>query len=179
MVVATIAMLGGKEGAQTTVTQPTGTTTSPKLEITTPPDVLIIAMNTGDAVSLDPARAYEFTSVMVVNQIYDKLVDFEPPDMVNVKPEVAESWSVANDGVTWTFKIRKGIIFHSGRELTADDVVFSLQRVLILKQTAAWVLEQFVSNPDNIKKIDDYTVRIVLDKPVAPNVLFVSLNLYY
>lgn len=176
IVVATIAMLGGKEGAQTTVTQPTGTTTSPKLEITTPPDVLIIAMNTGDAVSLDPARAYEFTSVMVVNQIYDKLVDFEPPDMVNVKPEVAESWSVANDGVTWTFKIRKGIMFHSGRELTADDVVFSLQRVLILKQTAAWVLEQFVSNPDNIKKIDDYTVQIVLDKPVAPTFFLSALT---
>jgi hypothetical protein len=78
IVVATVAMLGGKGGAQTTVTQPTGTTTSPKLEMTTPPDVLIIAMNTGDAVSLDPARAYEFTSVMVVNQVYDKLVDFEP-----------------------------------------------------------------------------------------------------
>jgi peptide/nickel transport system substrate-binding protein len=96
--------------------------------------------------------------------------------MVNVKPEVAESWSVSNDGVTWTFKIRKGIMFHSGRELTADDVVFSLQRVLILKQTAAWVLEQFVSNPDNIKKIDDYTVQIVLDKPVAPTFFLSALT---
>lgn len=177
LIVVVSAFLAGREGPTPTVTTPpTGTATTPKLQITTPPDVLIIAMNTGDAVSLDPARAYEFTSVLVVNQIYDKLVDFEPPDMVNVKPEVAESWSVAEDGVTWTFKIRKGITFHSGRELTADDVVFSLQRVLILRQTAAWVLEQFVSNPENIKKIDDYTVQIVLDRPVAPTFFLSALT---
>ena len=144
--------------------------------MTTPPDTLIIAMDTSDAVSLDPARAYEFTSVLVVNQLYDKLVDFERPDLKNVVPEVAEAWEVSEDGKTWTFRIRKGITFPSGRPLTADDVVWSLQRVIELKQTASWVLTQFVSSPDQIKKIDDYTVQIEINEPVAPGLFLASLT---
>ena len=147
-----------------------------KVEMTTPPDTLIIAMDTSDAVSLDPARAYEFTSVLVVNQLYDKLVDFEIPDLKNVVPEVAEAWEVSEDGKTWTFRIRQGITFPSGRPLTADDVVWSLQRVIELKQTASWVLTQFVSSPDQIRKIDDYTVEIEIDEPVAPGLFLASLT---
>ncbi len=102
----------------------------------TPADTLIIAMDTSDAVSLDPARAYEFTSCFVTNQLYDTLVDFELPDLIHVKPEVAERWEYTPDGLVWTFYIRKGIKFASGNPLTADDVVYSLQRVIKLKQTA-------------------------------------------
>ncbi len=161
-----------KKGGETTTTQES--LTSPAM--TTPPDTLVIVMDTSDAVSLDPARAYEFTSVLVVNQLYDKLVDFQLPDLEHVVPEVAESWEVSEDGKTWTFHIRKGIKFASGNELTADDVVYSLQRVLKLQQTASWVLSQFVSSPDQIKKIDDYTVQITLDEPVAPSFFLATLT---
>ncbi len=161
---------------QPTETTTEETTTETGVQMTTPPDTLIVVMDTSDAVSLDPARAYEFTSVLVVNQLYDKLVDFEIPDLKNVKPEVAESWEVSDDGKTWTFHIRKGIKFPSGRELTADDVVFSLRRVLQLQQTASWVLSQFVSSPDQITKVDDYTVQIVLDEPVAPSFFLATLT---
>lgn len=139
-------------------------------------DTLVIAMDTSDAVSLDPARAYEFTSCLVVNQLYDKLVDFELPDLVHVKPEVAESWEVSPDGRVYTFHIRKGIKFASGNELNADAVVYSLQRVIKLKQTAAWVLTQFVSKPELVEKIDDYTVRITIEKPVSPSFFLATLT---
>ncbi len=159
-----------------TTTKTTTTTTKPKSVMKTPPDTLIIAMDTSDAVSMDPARAYEFTSCFVVNQLYDKLVDFELPDLVNVKPEVAEKWDISKDGKVWTFHIRKGIKFASGNPLTADDVVYSLQRVIKLKQTASWVLTQFVSKPEQIQKVDDYTVKITLDKPVAPSFFLATLT---
>ena len=158
----------------TTVTQivsPTVTTptTTPVPAMRTPADTLIIAMDTSDAVSLDPARAYEFTSCFVTNQLYDKLVDFELPDLINVKPEVAERWEISPDGLTWTFYIRRGIRFASGNPLTAEDVVYSLQRVIKLKQTAYSVLEPFLKNPEQIEKVDDYTVRIRLEKVTAPS----------
>ena len=143
-----------------------------------PTDVntLIIAMDTSDAVSMDPARAYEFASCYVVNQVYDKLVDYELPDLTTVKPEVAESWEYSADGTVWIFHIRHGIKFANGDPLTADAVVYSLRRVIKLGQTASWVLTQFVSKPENIIKVDDYTVKIILDHPVAPSFFLSTLT---
>lgn len=137
------------------------------------PTTLIIARNTQDAVSLDSGRAYEFTSTWVVNQAYDTLVGFDPGDYSDVKPRLATEWSVSDDGLTWTFKLREGVKFHSGNELTAEDVVWSLRRVIILEQTASWVLTQFVSNPDNIQATGKYEVQITTDEPVA-ELLFMS-----
>jgi peptide/nickel transport system substrate-binding protein len=145
-----------------------------QIQLATRPDTLVIAMDISDAVSMDPAVAYEFTSVMVVNQLYDKLVDFEPPDLTRVVPEVAESWSYSPDGTLWTFKIRQGIKFANGDPLTAKDVEYSLRRVLILSKTAAWLLQQFIAKPEDIVATDNYTLTIKLKEKVAPD-LFLSV----
>lgn len=137
------------------------------------PAVLIIARNTQDAVSLDPGRAYEFSSTWAVNQAYDTLVGFDQGDYTTVKPRLATEWSVSDDGLTWTFKLREGAKFHSGNEVTAEDVVWSLRRVIELEQTASWVLTQFVSNPDNVQANGDYEMQITTDEPVA-ELLFLS-----
>ncbi|MCI4457432.1 MAG: ABC transporter substrate-binding protein [Desulfurococcaceae archaeon] len=145
-----------------------------QIQLATRPDTLVIAMDISDAVSMDPAVAYEFTSVMVVNQLYDKLVDFEPPDLTRVVPEVAESWNYSPDGTLWTFKIREGIKFANGDPLTAKDVEYSLRRVLILSKTAAWLLQQFIAKPEDIVATDNYTLTIKLKEKVAPD-LFLSV----
>ena len=145
-----------------------------QIQLATRPDTLVIAMDISDAVSMDPAVAYEFTSVMVVNQLYDKLVDFEPPDLTRVKPKVAESWNYSPDGTLWTFKIRQGIKFANGDPLTAKDVEYSLRRVLILSKTAAWLLQQFIAKPEDIVATDNYTLTIKLKEKVAPD-LFLSV----
>jgi len=142
----------------------------------TDPEVLVIAMDTSDAVSLDPARAYELTSCLVVNQLYDKLVDFAPPDYTEIVPEVAESWEVLPDGVTWVFHIRKGIKFADGTPLNATAVAFSIKRVIKLKQAASWVLTQFGLTEDSIKVIDEYTVQIKLGYKVAPRIFLSCLS---
>lgn len=148
---------------------------APELKPLTDPTTLIIAMDISDAVSMDPARAYEFTSCFVVNQLYDKLVDFEPPDYSEPKPEIAESWEVLPDGVTWIFHIRRGIKFADGTPLDAKAVAFSLKRVIKLQQTASWVITQFGLTEDSIKVIDDYTVQIKLGYRVAPRIFLSCL----
>ncbi len=145
----------------------TVTKAPPAPKLATDPETLVIAMDISDAVSMDPARAYEYTSCFVVNQLYDKLVDFPPP-YVEPAPELAESWEVAPDGVTWTFKIRKGVTFADGTPLDAEAVAFSLKRAIKLKQTASWILTQFDITEDSIKVIDKYTLQIKLGYPVAP-----------
>lgn len=140
-----------------------------------PKDILVIGMQTGDAVSLDPAKAYEFASSGAVKQMYDNLVDFKVGDYTEPIPELAESWEIGEDGKTWTFHIRKGVTFASGNPVNADAVVFSLQRVVKLEDTPSWVLTQWGITPDSITKVDDYTVQVVLDQKYAPGIFLSCL----
>jgi peptide/nickel transport system substrate-binding protein len=149
---------------------------APQLKPLTNTSTLVMATDISAIISLDPAEAYELEGCMIVNQLYDKLVElsWNPiTGQVEVVPEVAESWEISSDGLTWTFHIRKGITFADGSPLTADAVVFSLRRVVKLGLTPSWILTQFGLTEDSIQKIDDYTVQIKLPRKVAPD-LFLS-----
>ncbi len=153
-------------------TEPTG----PTLTALTAQDTLNIAMDISIIVSLDPARAYEGTAILMDNQCFDKLVEFVPPDYTTVVPEIAESWEVAADKKTWKFHIREGVTFSNGDTLDAEAVAYSLKRVIQLGQEASWMLDQFVSTPDQVTVIDPYTVQVVLDEPVAPSFFLSTLS---
>ncbi|ERM02588.1 hypothetical protein Q644_02020 [Brucella intermedia 229E] len=64
--------------------------------------------------------------------VYDRLVEAETvaPGQSEIVPSLAESWEVSEDGKTYTLHLRKGVMFHNGEELTADDVVFTYDRML-------------------------------------------------
>ena len=81
-----------------------------------------------DLVTLDPVRISDIYSRSVAYQIFDGLVQYD--QTLTVKPGLAEFWRASRDGLVWTFTLRKGVKFHHGREVTADDVVFSFTRVL-------------------------------------------------
>ncbi len=132
-----------------------------------PPDTLVIGARTGIIVDFDPARIYEVFTAFVAEQFYEQLVDFEKGDFTKIEPGIAESWEVSEDGLTWTFYIRKGVKFHSGNDLAADDVVYSLRRSLALNFHPIWILAQYVPDPEMIQKVDDYTVTITTTEPVA------------
>lgn len=136
-------------------------------------DTLVIGMNTGSAVSLDPARAYEFVTVTIVEQLYDRLVEFLDGDFTKVQSGLAESWEVGEDGQTWTFHLRKGLTFPSGTPINAEAVKFSLGRVATLKQTASWLITQFGISADTIEIVDDHTVKLRVNGRYAPG-LFLS-----
>ncbi|MBU3030890.1 ABC transporter substrate-binding protein [Paracoccus marinaquae] len=137
----------------------------------TPADTLVVANDINDIISLDPAQTFEFSGNDVNRNTYDRLVDFDPLDMAaGFKPALAESWQVAEDGMSITFTMREGVTFHSGNPVRAEDAAWSLQRAVILNKTPAFILTQFGFTPENAgEKItfDGNTLTLSLDKPYA------------
>ncbi|HEY7036122.1 MAG TPA: ABC transporter substrate-binding protein [Thermomicrobiales bacterium] len=78
---------------------------------------------------LDPQKLQSGQDLLPSTLIFGRLTSWDAT-MLDPQPDIAESWTVSDDGLTYVFKLRSGVKFHSGRELTADDVVFSYQRAL-------------------------------------------------
>ena len=115
---------------------------------------LILAMVT-DVVSLDPHAKDSGTEMQLASSIYDALVDYN--NDLSLKPGLAESWEVINDGYTWKFNLRKGVKFTNGSEFNADDVIYSINRARNNKTLEMGV---YLLRVKDIEKIDDYTVHI-------------------
>ncbi|MEN3794553.1 ABC transporter substrate-binding protein [Fulvimarina sp. MAC3] len=81
-----------------------------------------------DVATLDPAIGYDWQNWSMIKSLFDGLMDYEP-GTTNLRPGLAESYEISDDGQTFTFKLRPGVKFHNGREMTAEDVKFSLDRV--------------------------------------------------
>lgn len=90
-------------------------------------------------------------------------------------PRLAESWSVSDDGLVWTFQLRKGVLSNFGNELTSADVVWSYQRAFGAKGIGGWMAANAarLSGPDSVVAIDQYTVQFTLlsRNPIFLNVL--------
>ncbi len=139
-------------------------------------DVLVVGMAISDIISLDPAKAFEFSGVGIDVQIYDRLLDFPAGKFDKPVLSLAESYKVSDDGKVWSFKLKEGIKFHSGNEVTAEDVAYSFQRVVTLKDQPSFILTQFGITADSLKAVDKYTVQITLDKKYAQGIFFSCLS---
>jgi peptide/nickel transport system substrate-binding protein len=118
--------------------------------------------------TIDPAKHSDESSHHAVINMYDPLLYPKVAEgSMEPGPHVAESWRVTDGGKTYTFQIRKGIKFHDGKELTADDVVFSLQRMLALKKGFAW-LWSGVLTAEQVRASGPHTVVFTLAQPYAP-----------
>ncbi|MFB9223934.1 ABC transporter substrate-binding protein [Paracoccus cavernae] len=82
-----------------------------------------------DVATLDPAIGYDWQNWSMIKSLFDGLMDYEP-GTTNLRPGLAESYEFTEDGLTYTFKLRAGMKFHNGRELTAEDVVYSINRAV-------------------------------------------------
>ena len=131
-----------------------------------------------DPETLDPARITDTYGRSVSQQIFDGLVQFD--QTLEIKPALAEFWRSSRDGLTWTFELRKGVKFHNGREVVADDVVYSFSRLLDPK-TRSGAAELFLSikgardfargnarTISGLVALDRYTVQVTLDEAVVP-----------
>lgn len=118
---------------------------------------------------VDPHISTDAAATWMANNIYDTLLRYDTttlPDgtvvgTTDYKPWLAESWTVSEDGRTYVFTIRQGVRFHNGALLTADDVAFSLRRVLTLNFAPAQLLKTCTS-PDNIQVTGEYEVTVTL-----------------
>jgi peptide/nickel transport system substrate-binding protein len=127
---------------------------------------LRVAINAPDVANLDPHRASATADKALVGWMFNGLVRF-PPGSANpaeIEPDLAENWTVSDDGLVWTFKLRQGVKFHGDwGELTAEDVVYSLQRAADKERSSfAGTYEGL----EEITAVDPVTVRIELSYPV-------------
>src|SRR5580765_8341211 len=110
----------------------------------------------GEKQSMDPADMHSGDDAYHTFAVYNRLVDID--DNFNVMPELATEWSVSPDSLTWTFKLRPGVKFHSGKDFTSADVVYSFKRLLDEKTgSGARAVLEFL-DPNGIKAPDKYTV---------------------
>jgi peptide/nickel transport system substrate-binding protein len=146
----------------------------------TPQDSLVMALQIADLITLDPAEVFEFTGAEYAANVYDRLVTYPVDEVADLRGHVAESWEIADDGRTYTFKVRPGIVFHSGNPLTAEDAAWSLRRVVKLNKTPAFILTQFGLTPDKvderIRAVDAQSFKVELDQPYAPTFFLYCLT---
>ena len=146
----------------------------------TPRDTVVMAKAIDDIISMDPAESFEFSGSEALGNIYDKLLTFNVKNVSEIRGQLAQTWSVADDGKTYTFKLRPDAKFHSGAPVTAADAAYSLQRAVILNKSPGFILAQFGFTKDNVKdKIraaDAQTLVIGTDKAVAPTFFYYCLT---
>lgn len=126
-------------------------------------------------VDLDPVRGFSESHTTVLDCVFETLVSSREGGRIT--PSLAERWNVSPDGQTWTFTLRRGVMFHHGREMTADDVCFSLERVAREADEGAFVMASVlgarefkagtVDSIEGIRILDASTIEIELIEPIA------------
>jgi peptide/nickel transport system substrate-binding protein len=142
----------------------------------TPRTALVIAAQIDDLVALDPHHSFEVTGSDLLKNVYDQLfVIDETKPTAEVLPGLAESFTISEDGRTFTFRIRQGVRFHSGNALTAADVVFSLRRPLQINRTPAFMYRSVGLNADNIeqnvRQTGEFEVQVTFGQAYAPTLI--------
>lgn len=136
----------GETPAPTTPPEPTPAPPEPTAREIKNPDSLI-ACTIGEPDSLDPSYEYDTASYAVVYNVYETMVWWERDRYDKYVPVLAEEMpEISDDGTNWTFKIREGIKFHEGGDLTPEDIAYSFWRTMIQDRAGgpSWVvLEPF------------------------------------
>ncbi|RWO71597.1 MAG: ABC transporter substrate-binding protein [Mesorhizobium sp.] len=147
----------------------------------------IIATYKDDVTTLDPAIGYDWQNWSMIKSLFDGLMDYEP-GTANLKPDLAESFEISPDGKTFTFKLRHGVKFHNGREMTADDVKYSLDRVTNPKTQSPGagffgsikgydeVAAGKADGLSGVTVVDPYTVKFELSRPDATFLHVMAIN---
>jgi oligopeptide transport system substrate-binding protein len=136
--------------------------------------------------TLDPALIADTYGFTVAQQIFDGLVQYD--GTLTIVPAIAQSWKASRDGLQWTFFLRKGVKFHHGREVSADDVIYSFTRILDPK-TSSKAAEVFlkvkgakdfvegrVKVVQGFRAVDRYTIQIELGEVSAPFVASLAIG---
>jgi len=125
--------------------------------------------------SLDPAFAKDQAVIWATTQLFDGLVQVD--SSLNVKPAIAKSWTISDDGLTYTFELREDVFFHEHelfadgkRTVTAADFVYSFNRILDpeVASPGSWIFSDKIADVDPFTAIDKNTFQLKLKKPFRP-----------
>jgi peptide/nickel transport system substrate-binding protein len=143
----------------------------------TPDDQLVIGTSLAQVLSLDPQQGTEVKTQEILANIYDRLVQFSSEDGFAIRPQLAESWEIDDTGIT--FHLRDAN-FASGNPVRAQDVVYSLVRLIKMDQSAAASFKNAGYTPETIDSlvtaIDDKTFRMEMTEGVIPDSLLYRLS---
>lgn len=146
----------------------------------TPKDVVIMAWQIDDMISCDPQESFEFSGNEITGNIYEKLIIPNTKDPTKIGPELAERWETSADGLTTTFHLKPGRKFASGNPVTAEDVVFTLSRAVILNKAPGFIINQFGFTKDNVAQTitapDPQTVALKIAERQSPSFLLYCLS---
>ena len=143
-----------------------------------------------DLTTLDPQVGYDWQNWSVIKSIFDGLMDYKP-GTTELEPDLAESYTVSDDGLTYTFKLRDGVKFHNGRPMTAADVKYSLERAVNpATQSPGGGYFSMIKGYDDlaggkatelsgIATPDDRTVVFTLTRPDATFLHLMAINFGY
>lgn len=129
----------------------------------TTPKEKILRISASDVPNIDPGVGNDYVSSTAMLNLYDTLV-FPQADGT-LSPWLATDWEASEDGLTWIFNLRQGVKFHNGDELTADDVAFSMQRLVTMGEGYGYL---FTGVIDQINVLEDYKVEFKLKKSFGP-----------
>ena len=135
----------------------------------------VIIGGQSDLVTLDPGNMYEPYANMFSYASYDMLYRVASGTMGTPEPSVATSYSVDDSGTVYTFPLRDDVVFSSGNKLTANDVVWSINRVLNMKDSNAYAN---VKGIVSVEAPDDYTAVFTLEAPDASFLVKLTFNAY-
>ena len=137
-----------------------------------------------DVATLDPAIGYDWQNWSMIKSLYDGLMDYTP-GTTELRPGLAESYEISPDGLVYTFKLRAAVKFHNGREMTAQDVKYSLDRVTNPETQSpaagffAAIAGSDAAGPGGLSGVavtDPLTVKITLSRPDATFLHVMALN---
>ena len=141
----------------------------------TPRNALVMAWNIDAISTFDPAQVGEVVTSELLRNTCDTVVGFDPTDEKRVVPRLAESWEVSDDKRQITFHIRDGLTFPSGDKATAQDLAWSMHRVVKLGYGNSAQLTEYGFTKANVEQSitapDDRTLILKLDKPYPINLV--------
>ena len=125
-------------------------------------DVLTI-VKSAEIISLDPQDITDTPSEDLNRKIYEGLVDFNMS--LDVVPKLAKSWEISEDRLTWTFKLREGVTFHSGAPFNAEAVKVNFDRILNGRYKRTSLYQPIIKE---VRVVDEYAVAFDLKQPFGP-----------
>jgi peptide/nickel transport system substrate-binding protein len=141
----------------------------------TPKETLVMALQIDDILTFDPGESYEINGQEIGTNIYDRLVRYEAEDLTKLVGGVAESWTVSPDSKTFTFKLRPNLKFANGDPVTAEDMAWSIQRVVLMDKTPAFLFTQLGWSKENVKSLvqatDPHTLTFKITEDLAPSLV--------
>ncbi len=114
-----------------------------------------------DPVSLDPHTNSNFSALIGYEHIYESLTGYD--EKTSIVPALAEKWEISNGGKTYVFRLRADVKFHNGQTMTAEDVKYSIDRVIDPKTASPW--RSWFDSIQQIKVVEPLTVQINLKEP--------------